>query len=149
MNGTGVSRACATAAVLAVLTTTGCQSESPPAALGVPAAFWHLPPETIRASMMKAVDEEPFVTMSGYLYEDGEEMYVSSVLDRHDNCRADLRTDDGNLKLLGVGDEFYVKFDRKALRVVAGDGETADAIVRSWEAGLEQFRARRARYLLY
>lgn len=129
MNGTGVSRACATAAVLAVLTTTGCRSEPTTAALGVPAAFWHLPPETIRASMLKAVDQEPFLTMSGYLYEDGEEMYVSSVLDRNDNCRADLRTDDGSLKMLGVDDEFYVKFDRKSLRAMAGEGETGDAIV--------------------
>lgn len=129
MNATGLSRAGVAAAVLAVLTTAGCQSEAPPAALGVPAAFWHLPPETIKATMVKAVDQEPFVKMSGYLYDDGAEMYVSSVLDRDDNCRANLRTDDGNLKMLGVDDEFYVKFDRKALRVVAGEGETGDAIV--------------------
>jgi hypothetical protein len=28
-------------------------------------------------------------------------------------------------------------------------GETADSIVRSWEKGLEEFRKRRAKYLMY
>lgn len=128
MNATRVSRACATAAVLAVLTTTGCQSESPPAALGVPAGFWHLPPETIKATMLKAVRAEPYVTMAGYIYIGKDELHVSSVMDRRDNCRADVRTPDGSFKAVRFDDEFYYKFGDKALRHLAGEGETADAV---------------------
>lgn len=129
MNASRVSRACATAAVLAVLTTTGCQSESPPAALGVPAGYWHLPPETVRDTMLKAVRAEPYVTMAGYFYEDKDEIYLASVMDKRDNCRADVRAPEGSYEVLGFDDQFYFKFDDKSLRAWAGEGETADAIV--------------------
>lgn len=126
MNATG---AWVGAALLAVLTATGCGSESRPAALGPPSTLAHLPAENVKTLMLKAMRAEPYVTMFGTFHDDGAKIDLWVTLDRRGNCRMKFSVDGTRNEMTVVGGEGYVRVAPKAFRKQFGDGETADAII--------------------
>lgn len=129
MNATGVSRACMAAALLAVLTTTGCQSAPSPAALGPRTTLAHLPAENVKTLMFEAMRVEPYVTMFGTFHDDGAKIDMWVTLDRRGNCRSKFSIDGTRNELTVVDGKGYVRVAPKAFRKQFGDGETADAII--------------------
>ncbi|WP_154402675.1 hypothetical protein [Nocardioides speluncae] len=129
MNATGGGRACAGIVLLALLATTGCQSDPRPATLGWPATMAHLPAGEIKAMMLKDMRAEPHVTWHGRFREEGTEFQLWTRMDREGNCHLRVRVDTGPMELKVVDGKAYIRMSAKALRAQVGDGETADAIV--------------------
>lgn len=128
MNATGVARTCAVAAVLAVLTTTGCQSEPRTAALGTPVTLAHLPADEIVSLAMKDMRAEHMLNMDLNYRAKGVEYDIRVRLDQQANCHVRSTIDDDPVELMIVDRKQYVRFSPDRLRRELGESETADAL---------------------
>lgn len=129
MNVTGASRASVAAALLAVLTTTGCQSAPTPAALGRTVTFGDLSADAIMAATLADMRKQQYISLAG-TWREKESLYtVRAKLGPKASCHYEIVGSEGKVDVLMVAGDAYWKYSERMLRSLVGQSQTEDAFV--------------------
>lgn len=129
MNETGVSRACATAAMLVVLMVTGCAPEQRPATLARPATFSDLSLAAITDATLADMRKQRFISIKGVFHDKDLAYSIRGKLGPNKSCHYEIVGVDGKLEILAVSGDNYWKYSEKMLRSLVGQSRTEDAFV--------------------